>query len=104
MWLKFFFVTRFSRSCCFSSSATRYYNGAAAFDGGVKVERAVNGGAFGGGSGAVAWVMGRLPAPVAARINVAMLKGRTVLDSSVCKVNGRRLQQEDEKVVQNQNF
>ena len=66
-------------------SVTRYYNGAAAaFDGGggVKVDRAVNGGpgaAFGSGSaGAVAWLMERLPAPVAARINVAILKGRTV--------------------------
>ena len=58
------------------SCFVRYYNGGAAAmdskDGGVRFQ---NGGAV--GNGYVSWVVGRLPASVAARINMAMMKGRT---------------------------
>ena len=59
--------------------STRYYNGAAAIDskdGGGGGYR--NGGVGGGGAGnggIVSWMMGRLPAPLAARINMAVMKG-----------------------------
>ena len=52
----------------------RYYNGAAAME-------SKDGGGFRNGgvsNGYVSWVVGRLPAPVAARINLAMMKGRSV--------------------------
>ena len=60
--------------------STRYYNGAAAIDskdgGGVGYRNGgVGGGVAGNGGGIVPWVMGRLPAPLAARINMAVMKG-----------------------------
>ena len=53
----------------------RYYNGAAAME-----SKDGNGGFRNGGvgNGYVSWVVGRLPAPVAARINLAMMKGRSI--------------------------
>ena len=54
----------------------RYYNGAAAVD--CKDGGGFRNGGVSNGNGYVSRVMGRLPPSVAARINLAMLKGRSI--------------------------